>query len=236
MGERKGWFERADGGSLFLDECGELPLAAQVRLLRVLQDGSMERVGGERQLHVDVRVIAATHRDLRAMVADGRFREDLWYRIAVFPIRLPALRDRTEDIPTLASHFALCAAKRLGIPPVLPTFEDIKLLREYSWPGNVRELAAVIERAAILGAGARLEISRGPWAQRPPREPPRPTRRELPNRPPCLRRRPLRLHWRWIRRSRLTSKMRCEKPPEGSKVPPGPPPSWPSILIPFDHE
>jgi hydrogenase-4 transcriptional activator len=160
IGERKGWFERADGGTLFLDEIGELPLAAQVRLLRVLQDGSLERVGGERQIHVEVRVIAATHRDLQAMVADGRFRDDLWYRIAVFPIRLPALRDRSEDIPALASHFALSAAKRLGIAPVLPSVSEVRLLREYPWPGNVRELAAVIERAAILGGGARLEVSR----------------------------------------------------------------------------
>ncbi len=160
VGERKGWFERADGGTLFLDEIGELPPAAQVRLLRVLQDGSLERVGGERQIHVEVRVIAATHRDLQSMVADGKFREDLWYRIAVFPIRLPALRDRSEDIPALASHFALSAAKRLGIAPVLPSVSDLRMLREYPWPGNVRELAAVIERAAILGGGSRLDVDR----------------------------------------------------------------------------
>ncbi|HEY2883557.1 MAG TPA: sigma-54 factor interaction domain-containing protein, partial [Pirellulales bacterium] len=104
---RKGWFERADRGTLFLDECGELPPAAQVRLLRILQDGTFERVGGERQIHVDVRVVAATHRNLQAMVAEGTFREDLWYRLAVFPIELPPLRDRPEDIPALAAHFAL---------------------------------------------------------------------------------------------------------------------------------
>ena len=160
VGVRKGWFERADGGTLFLDECGELPLAAQVRLLRILQDGLFERVGGERQLHVDVRIVAATHRDLQALVADGRFREDLWYRIAVFPIRLPPLRDRAEDIPALAAHFALRAAKRLGMSPLIPSAEDIRLLVSYSWPGNVRELAAVIERAAILGAGDHLEVAR----------------------------------------------------------------------------
>jgi transcriptional regulator with GAF, ATPase, and Fis domain len=156
---RKGWFERADGGTLFLDECGELPLAAQVRLLRILQDGSFERVGGERQLAVDVRIMAATHRDVHEMVEGGRFRKDLWYRIAVFPIHLPPLRDRRDDIPALASHFALRAAKRLGTAPLVPTPEQMALLVSYPWPGNVRELAAVIERAAILGNGRSLEVA-----------------------------------------------------------------------------
>jgi transcriptional regulator with GAF, ATPase, and Fis domain len=158
VGARKGWFERADGGTLFLDECGELPLAAQVRLLRILQDGTFERVGGERQLTVDVRIVAATHRDLQGLVSSGRFREDLWYRIAIFPIKLPPLRERKEDIPALATHFALRAAKRLGTLPLAPTAADIDLLLRYAWPGNVRELAAVIERAAILGDGKRLEV------------------------------------------------------------------------------
>ncbi len=157
---RKGWFERADGGTLFLDEVAELPPAAQVRLLRILQDGSFERVGGQHSLTVDVRIVAATHCDLQSMVAEGRFREDLWYRIAVFPIRLPPLRERAEDIPTMAAHFALRAAKRLGTLPLITTPEDNRLLVAYSWPGNVRELAAVIERAAILGDGRRLEIAK----------------------------------------------------------------------------
>ena len=160
VGMRKGWFERADGGTLFLDEVGELPLAAQVRLLGILQDGSFERVGGQRQLHVDVRVVAATNRDVRTMVADGLFREDLWYRIAVFIIRIPPLRERMEDIPALAAHFALRAAKRLGTPSIVPSLEDNDLLVTYSWPGNVRELAAVIERAAILGNGRRLDVAK----------------------------------------------------------------------------
>ncbi|MFM7150665.1 MAG: sigma-54 interaction domain-containing protein [Gemmataceae bacterium] len=158
-GLRTGWFERADGGTLFLDECGELPLAAQVRLLRILQDGTFQRVGGEKQLHVKVRVIAATHRDLRVMVDQGLFRQDLWYRLAVFPIHLPALRERPEDIPALANHFCFKAAKRLGIRPLQPSPADLQMLQEYAWPGNVRELAAVLERAAILGDGRTLEIA-----------------------------------------------------------------------------
>ncbi len=157
---RRGWFERANGGTLFLDEIGDLPLAAQVRMLRILQDGWMERVGGEKPIHVDVRIVAATHRDLAAMVADGRFREDLWYRIAVFPIVLPTLRERREDIARLAAHFAHRAATRFGLAPVLPIAQDLELLASYSWPGNVRELAAVIDRAAILGEGKTLEVAK----------------------------------------------------------------------------
>lgn len=160
IGARKGWFERADGGTLFLDEIGELPLAAQVRLLRVLQDGSFQRVGGERSLNVDVRLVAATHRDLRQAVRDGTFREDLWFRIAVFPIPLPPLRERLLDIPALAAHFSLRAAERLGLPPRMPDADDLALLTAYAWPGNIRELASVIDRAAILGDGRRLEVAR----------------------------------------------------------------------------
>jgi transcriptional regulator with GAF, ATPase, and Fis domain len=155
---RKGWFERADGGTLLLDECGELPLGVQVRLLRILQDGTFERVGGEKQLHVDVRIVAATHRDLQRMVAQGTFREDLWYRLAVFPVNLPPLRERLEDIPAMAAHFAGRAAKRLGLPACVPSPEDVRHLQSYPWPGNVRELAAVLERAAILGEGRFLDI------------------------------------------------------------------------------
>jgi transcriptional regulator with GAF, ATPase, and Fis domain len=158
--QRRGWFERSSGGTLFLDEVGELPPDAQVRLLRVLQDGSFERVGGEQPVHVDVRVIAATHRDLRAMVEAGRFREDLWYRLAVFPIEIPPLRDRLEDIPALATHFALRACERFGTRPLAPTEADLELLAAYDWPGNVRELATVLDRAVILGGGERLELAK----------------------------------------------------------------------------
>jgi transcriptional regulator with GAF, ATPase, and Fis domain len=155
---REGWFQRADGGTLFLDEIGELPPDAQVRLLRVLQDGFIERVGGSELIHVDVRLVAATHRDLPSMVRENRFREDLWYRIAVFPVLLPPLRERKDDVPALAEHFAQRAAIRFGLAPVSPTPEDLRLLKAYHWPGNVRELGAVIDRAAILGDGKSLEI------------------------------------------------------------------------------
>lgn len=157
--QRKGWFERADGGTLFLDEIGELPLAAQVRLLRVLQDGTLERVGGHQTISVDVRIVAATHRQLETMVGSGAFREDLWYRLSVFPLRLPSLRERPEDLKDLAEYFADAAGKRLGGSGLLPTADDLTLLSRYHWPGNVRELGAVIERAAILGNGRRLEIA-----------------------------------------------------------------------------
>jgi transcriptional regulator with GAF, ATPase, and Fis domain len=156
---RQGWFERADMGTLFLDEIGELPLDAQVRFLRVLQDGFVERVGGSKPIRVNVRVVAATHRDLATMVREGAFREDLWYRIAVFPIMLPPLRDRVEDIPSLASHFAERAAIRFGLAPVTPSAGDIRLLQSYNWPGNIRELGTVIDRAAILGDGRTLELA-----------------------------------------------------------------------------
>jgi hydrogenase-4 transcriptional activator len=169
-GQKRGWFERADGGTLLLDECGELTPGAQVRLLRVLQDGTFERVGGETQVTVDVRIIAATHRNLEAMTAEGTFRHDLWYRLAVFPIRLPPLRERKQDIAAMAAHFVQRATQRLGMPPLRLLPEDLELLGNYPWPGNVRELAAVIERAVILGDGKRIETEKA-LGTRPPTPP-----------------------------------------------------------------
>ena len=157
--QRKGWFERADGGTLFLDEIGELPLAAQVRLLRVLQEHHIERVGGQETIHVDVRIVAATHRDLATMVHEKTFREDLWYRINMFPILLPRLCERLEDIPALAKHFVRKAAASFGFPYVELSISDIDRLLEYHWPGNIRELQAVIDRAVILGRGVKLDIA-----------------------------------------------------------------------------
>ncbi|MFM8284996.1 MAG: sigma 54-interacting transcriptional regulator [Planctomycetaceae bacterium] len=170
--QHRGWFERADRGTLFLDEIGELPLPAQVRLLRVLQDHQIERVGGRSLVRVDVRIVAATHRDLAAMVAERSFREDLWYRINVFPVLLPTLRERLEDIPALVRHFTHRAAVRFGLPEVEPTDADLRLLEEYPWPGNIRELGAVIDRAAILGSGRRLDVASAlGLGRRPPAQP-----------------------------------------------------------------
>lgn len=155
---RLGWFERADAGTLLLDEIGELPPAAQVRLLRVLQEGVLERVGGQQPVRVDCRIIAATHRDLAEMVRQRTFREDLWYRLAVFPIFVPPLRDRPQDLAPLAEHFAHRAAVRFGLPDFEITPADLQRLATYHWPGNIRELAAVIDRAALLGRGHRLAL------------------------------------------------------------------------------
>jgi len=160
LNTHKGWFERADGGSLFLDEVGEMPLEAQVRLLRILQDGWMERVGGGKPIKVNVRIVLATNRDLTNMVTKGLFREDLWYRISTFPIYLPPLRNRLEDLEMLAEHFAKRSAVRFGLSLQIPTKSDIKLLAAYSWPGNIRELGTVIDRAALLGNGQGLQISK----------------------------------------------------------------------------
>ncbi|HTF87935.1 MAG TPA: sigma-54 dependent transcriptional regulator [Planctomycetota bacterium] len=156
---RLGWFERAHRGTLFLDEVAELPLEAQVRLLRVLQDGTFERVGGQTTIKVEVRIVAATHQDLSEMVRAGSFRRDLWYRISVFPISIPPLRERREDLPGMALHFAQKSSRKLGLAFQAPTPEDIDALLSYPWPGNVREFAAVMERAVILGKGQRLEIA-----------------------------------------------------------------------------
>ena len=158
VARRRGWFEQADGGTLFLDEVGELAPAAQVRLLRVVQDGEVVRVGGERPVRVNVRIVAATHRDLPAMVEERAFREDLYYRLSVFPIVIPPLRDRPGDIRAFADYFAERAANRFGLRPVPVSEDDVRVLAEYRWPGNVREMAAVMDRAVLIGQGLSLNV------------------------------------------------------------------------------
>ncbi|KPK40312.1 MAG: histidine kinase [Gammaproteobacteria bacterium SG8_47] len=156
--ERAGRFELADKGTIFLDEVGELPLELQSKLLRVIQEGQFERVGDERTRSVDVRVIAATNRVLSEEVAAGRFREDLYYRINVFPIESAALRDRPEDIPLLASHFLARACRRFGVDELRLTHADMQRLQGYHWPGNVRELENIIERAVIVSRNGKLRL------------------------------------------------------------------------------
>jgi PAS domain S-box-containing protein len=159
IARRVGRFELADGGTLFLDEIGELPLEMQAKLLRVLQEGEVDRIGGKAPLKVDVRVIAATNRDLVQAVSDKTFREDLFYRLNVFPIRLPALRERQEDIPLLASYFATRFANRLGKQIDGIADETLEQLRSYAWPGNIRELENIMERSVILSSGSSLSVS-----------------------------------------------------------------------------
>jgi formate hydrogenlyase transcriptional activator len=150
MAQKSGRFELAHRGTLFLDEVGDLPLDLQPKLLRVLQEQAFERVGGTRTIRVDVRLIAATHRDLAQMVTEGTFRSDLYYRLNVFPIRLPPLRERPDDIPLLVRHFAHQHAQRLQkVVHTIPA-EALEALTRYPWPGNIRELQNVIERAVIL--------------------------------------------------------------------------------------
>jgi DNA-binding NtrC family response regulator len=149
---RKGLFELADGGTLLLDEIGEMDSGLQAKLLRVLETRTFRRVGGQSDITVDVRVIAATHRDLKKEVAEGRFREDLYFRLNVVPIDVPPLRDRPEDLPVLAEHFISRFCRELGRPPARIDAAALAAMREYAWPGNVRELRNVIERVVLLEA------------------------------------------------------------------------------------
>jgi PAS domain S-box-containing protein len=158
--KRVGRFELADGGTIFLDEVGELPLETQVKLLRVLQEREFERVGGGKTIRVDVRVIAATNRDLAQAVTDGRFRQDLYYRLNVFPVSLPPLRERTEDIPLLVHYFVERYAAKIGRVITRVPDEAMQRLLAYPWPGNVRELENVIERGVIISTGP--ELAAGP--------------------------------------------------------------------------
>jgi len=155
---RQGRFELADGGTIFLDEVGDLGLEVQAKLLRVLQEGEFEPIGSSRSRRVDVRVLAATNRDLEVAVREGRFREDLYYRLNVFPIRLPPLRDRGDDVVLIAESFAKSLAKKLGLRPATLGEADAARLRSYPWPGNVRELRNVIERALIISPEGRIQL------------------------------------------------------------------------------
>jgi PAS domain S-box-containing protein len=156
--DRVGRFELAHGGTLFLDEIGEVPLELQSKLLRVLQEGQFEKLGEDRTRTVDVRIIAATNRDLEAEVKAGRFRQDLYYRLSVFPIELPPLRDRVEDIPALAQQFLQQSARKLGTTVLRLTAAQVNELQSYDWPGNVRELQNVIERAVIRSRNGQLDL------------------------------------------------------------------------------
>ena len=152
-GRHVGKFEQAEGGTLFLDEIGDMPLAMQAKLLRVLEDGEVERVGGDKPIRVNVRVIVATHRNLEELVKKNEFRRDLFHRVYVFPLLLPPLRERLEDFPVLVAHFARQVAKQNGWKEKIFSDEVIAELRRYGWPGNVRELRNIVERLVLLASG-----------------------------------------------------------------------------------
>ena len=162
--QHRGRFEQADGGTLFLDEVGELSPAVQTRLLRVLQEGEIQRLGSTQTVRVDVRVISATHRDLEALVRSGHFREDLFYRLMVYPILVPPLQERTEDIPLLAAHFLHKHQRALGTQPATLDADAIDVLCRYSWPGNVRELENVIVRTLVTSGGGTIGVEALPPA------------------------------------------------------------------------
>lgn len=171
VSQKIGRFELAHQGTLFLDEVGDIPLELQPKLLRVLQEQEFERLGGTRTIKVDVRLVAATHRDLTKMVADGRFREDLFFRLNVFPVALPPLRERSDDIPRLVRHFTQQFARRMGRRIETISTAVMDALVRYPWPGNVRELQNVIERAVILSQGPSLEVPFGDLARAKRSEP-----------------------------------------------------------------
>jgi formate hydrogenlyase transcriptional activator len=153
-----GRFELADGGTIFLDEIGEMPLDLQSKLLRVIQDGEFERLGSPRTIKTDVRIIAASNRNLQEEVKNGKFREDLFYRLNVFPITIPPLRQRKEDIPLLVNHFVAKFNKKTGKHIKTVSKETLNTLQKYNWPGNVRELESIIERAVIISQGPALQV------------------------------------------------------------------------------
>jgi DNA-binding NtrC family response regulator len=158
-GRHAGKFEQAQHGTLFLDEIGDMPLQMQAKLLRVLEEGEVERVGGEKPIRVDVRVLVATHRDLETLVKEGKFRQDLLHRIYVFPLTLPPLRERREDIPALIEHFAAQVCAQNGWKAVPFSAEAIEALQNHSWPGNVRELRNMVERLMLLAPDGRVDLA-----------------------------------------------------------------------------
>ena len=172
---RRGKFELADGGTIFLDEVGDLHESSQAKLLRILQDGELQRVGGEQPIRVSVRVVSATNRPLAELIADGRFREDLYYRLSVVPIRVPALRERPQDIGELVSYFLDEFCTRNNFRPRAIDSQVVSLLERYSWPGNVRELRNVVERMAILTPDERITVESIPLEIRQPHVSTRPT-------------------------------------------------------------
>ena len=177
--DRAGRFQLADGGTLFLDEIGEVPLDLQSKLLRVLQEGTYERIGDEKTLHTDVRIIAATNRQLKEEVERNRFRQDLYYRLNVFPMEVPPLRSRREDIPALASHLLKLASKKLKLPLPRLTQATMQELQKYHWPGNVRELQNVMERALITSQGGKLALNLHTAPKNIPRRKAEPTEKPL---------------------------------------------------------
>ena len=158
-GRHIGKFEQADHGTIFLDEIGDMPLAMQAKLLRVLQEGEVERIGGEKPVSVDVRVVVATHRDLEVRVREEKFRQDLYHRIYVFPLVLPPLRERREDIPALVEHFAAQVSAQNGWKPVRFSAEAMEALQSYTWPGNVRELRNMVERLMLLATEGQVDLT-----------------------------------------------------------------------------
>lgn len=171
IAQKRGRFERASGGTIFLDEISELPPQVQVRLLRVLQEKEIERVGGNKTIKVDVRIVSATNRDLEDLIAKGRFREDLYFRLNVFPILVPPLRERKNDIPILVHHFIHKKAREMVLPNIpIPAPGEIDRLMRYDWPGNVRELENVVERAIILSKSKHLTFGDDIGLDTPPRE------------------------------------------------------------------
>jgi formate hydrogenlyase transcriptional activator len=184
IAQRIGRFELAHGGTVFLDEIGEIPLELQPKLLRVLQEREFERLGGSRTLRSDARLIAATNRDLAAMAQENRFRPDLYYRLNVFPIRVPSLRERAEDIPLLVRHFVQQFSRRMGREIDSVPAETMNTLVQYQWPGNIRELQNVIERAVIVTQGSVLKVALGELTsapKKPAQAPPAATPSQVPN-------------------------------------------------------